>query len=259
MLAKWCVGLAGRAALTVVADEHVPPGNDAGIDAVTPAAAGAGLGGHGKKRGGATRARLVVRNLPDPDLLPPRAEVPDDPPLRAVYIGDVRAVARPADMVEAVAAAPGWVLDVVGPVAAGDRDWLDARLPAEDVESRVRLHGRMPPREAWAVGGGASVGMLLAQDTPAFREAVPTKLYEYLATGLAVLATPMPRVKDLLGVLPAAALVADAEAARPQPCAAGPTRPEELRARPAPPPWRGPTASCAARRPTTSWRRLSRI
>jgi glycosyltransferase involved in cell wall biosynthesis len=116
-------------------------------------------------------------------------------------------------MVEAVAAAPGWVLDVVGPVAAGDRDWLDARLLAEDVENRVHLHGRMPPREAWAVGGGASVGMLLAQDTPAFREAVPTKLYEYLATGMAVLATPLPRVVPFVADTGAGAVVADAQAA----------------------------------------------
>ncbi len=189
-LAAACVGLAGRAALTVVADEHVPP------------------------VASRCRRRLVVRNLPDPELVPQGpGPVGRTSPPRAVYVGDVRTSRGLRTMLDAVALAPGWTLDVVGPVAAGDRPWLAERLAATDLVGRVRLHGRMPPGQAWEVASGASVGMMLMQDTPAFRAAVPTKLYEYLAHGLAVLATPMPRVKDLLGGSAAAALVPDAEAA----------------------------------------------
>jgi hypothetical protein len=75
------------------------------------------------------------------------------------------------------------------------------------------LHGRMPPRAAWEVGRLAAVGMMLMEETPAFRDAVPTKLYEYLACGLAVLSTPLPRVAAMLEGSPAAAVVADAPAA----------------------------------------------
>lgn len=42
------------------------------------------------------------------------------------------------------------------------------------------------------------MGLLLLNDTPAFRRAVPSKLYEYLASGLPVVATPLPRVAELL-------------------------------------------------------------
>lgn len=190
LVAGWCVGLAGRAALTVVADVQVPPF---------------------ERR---CRRRLVVRNLPDPALLPPGRPVVDaDPALRAVYIGDVRTSRGLRTMVEAVAAAPGWRLDVVGPVAAADQPWVDERLARDDVVGRVVLHGRMPPRAAWEVGGEADVGMMLLGRTPAFEVAVPTKLYEYLACGLAVLSTPMPRVAALLAGSPAAALVDDADAA----------------------------------------------
>jgi glycosyltransferase involved in cell wall biosynthesis len=188
-LAALCVGLAGRAALTVVADVQVPPGEDG------------------------CRHPLVVRNLPDPSLLPPPAAPVDDPPPRAVYVGDVRTSRGLRTMVEAVALAPGWRLDVVGPVAAADQPWLDARTARSDVAGRITFHGRMPPRAAWEVAGSASVGLILAQDTPAFRDAVPTKLYEYLAMGLAVLATPLPRVEALLDGSGAGALVLDAEAA----------------------------------------------
>lgn len=188
-LAAVCVGLAGRAALTVVADEHVPP------------------------RDGACRRRLVVRNLPDPALLPAPAGPVDDPAPRAVYVGDVRTSRGLRTMVEAVALAPGWELDVVGPVAAADQPWLTERLARADVAGRVALHGRLPPRAAWEIAGGSSVGLILVHDTPAFRDAVPTKLYEYLAMGLAVLSTPLPRVEALLEGSGAGVLVPDAEAA----------------------------------------------
>jgi len=187
LVAGWCVGLAGLATITVVADEHVPPGADR------------------------CRRRLVVRNLPDPALLPPGRPSVDEPELRAVYIGDVRTSRGLRTMVEAVAAAPGWQLDVVGPVAAADAGWLADRLTGADVAGRVVLHGRMPPRAAWEVGARASVGMMLLGRTPAFEHAVPTKLYEYLACGLAVVSTPMPRVAALLDGSPAAVLVPEGD------------------------------------------------
>ena len=204
-MAAWCVALAGKASLTVVADDHVPPASVR------------------------CRQRLVVRNLPDLQLLPaPPAVGRDRPvgersdePLRAAYIGDVRTSRGLRAMIDAVAAAPGWRLDVVGPVAASDEDWLAARLLADDVLDtagglRVHLHGRLPPQQAWQVAADASVGMLLVGDTPAFREAVPSKLYEYLAMGLAVLATPLPRVVPFIADSGAGAVVDGAEAAAAQ-------------------------------------------
>ncbi|HEX2809026.1 MAG TPA: glycosyltransferase [Kineosporiaceae bacterium] len=185
-LTGWCVGLAGSAALTVVADVQVPPDRDR------------------------CRRRLVVRNLPDASLLPPPAVVPPDPLPRAVYVGDVRTTRGLRTMVEAIAAAPGWQLDVVGPVAAADQGWLDERLARADVAGRVHLHGRLPPRASWQVAGRASVGMMLMSRTPAFWDAVPTKLYEYLAMGLAVLSTEMPRVEAMTAGSQACVLVPDA-------------------------------------------------
>lgn len=171
--AAWCVAAAGRADLTVVADDHVPPAC------------------------ASCRARMVVQNLPDLGLLP----APRPPELlgqRAVYVGDVRRSRGMDAMVQAVADAPGWQLDLIGPVSPSERARLDALLRTLDVVHRVHVHGRMPPRDAWRIAGQADVGLALLEDTPAFRDAVPTKVYEYLACGLAVLATPLPRVRDLL-------------------------------------------------------------
>lgn len=160
-----------RADLVVVADEHVPPHT--------------------------ARRRLVVRNLPDRTMLPaPAARAPQP---RALYVGDLRASRGLFAMIEAIRRAPEWTLDLVGPVAAADEPRLRTLL-AEDagLSARVRLHGRKPPAQAWRAGEGAWVGLLLLADTPAFRDAVPSKLYEYLACGLPVVTTDLPRSADLV-------------------------------------------------------------
>lgn len=184
-LVRASTALTRRADLTVVADTHVPPDT--------------------------ARRRLVVRNLPDGGYLPPpseRAAVP-----RAIYIGDVRRSRGLAVMLEAVAAAPPWTLDVVGPVAPADQEWLDGWLARSTAADRVRLHGRLPPSAAWQLAVGGWAGLALLDDTPAFREAMPTKLYEYLGSGLPILVTPLPRMRQLVEESGAGAVVTDAAAA----------------------------------------------
>jgi glycosyltransferase involved in cell wall biosynthesis len=175
---------ARRADLVVVADEHVPPRT--------------------------APARLVVRNAPAGGYLPEPCD--PGPVPRAIYIGDVRRSRGLPAMLAAVEAAPGWGLDVVGPVAAADQAWLDSWRATSPAASRVRFHGRKPPEQAWALARGAWVGLSLLDDTPAFRDAVPSKLYEYLAAGLAVATTPLPRAAAIVTESAAGVVVPDAEA-----------------------------------------------
>ncbi|MDO5503775.1 MAG: glycosyltransferase [Actinomycetia bacterium] len=162
--------LARRCDLTLVADDHVEP-----LEA---------------------RNRLVVRNTPDLELVGEVAAWDSSP--RAVYVGDVRRSRGLVEMVEGIAAAPGWTLDIVGQVSADSQTWLDARLGSADVAGRVRMHGRRPPEESWQIARGAWVGLALLQDTPAFREAVPSKLYEYLAAGIVPVVTDLPRQRAFI-------------------------------------------------------------
>ncbi|HEX6918425.1 MAG TPA: glycosyl transferase, partial [Phycicoccus sp.] len=112
-LASALVAVAERAArrsdLLLVADEHVLPGGDP--------------------------RRRVVRNLPDPGMLPEPGHGDDSP--RALYVGDVRTSRGLAAMVAALAQAPAWSLDVGGPVAAADRPWLESRLASSGLGDRV--------------------------------------------------------------------------------------------------------------------------
>lgn len=182
-LVRLCTAVTERADLTVVADDHVPP--------LT------------------ARSRMVVKNLPDAGYLPEAG--PPDPVPRALYIGDVRRSRGLAAMLSAVEAADPWELDIVGPVAAADQPWLDTWLAESPAAGRVRFHGRLSPDAAWRFARGAWAGLALLDDTPAFREAVPTKLYEYLGSGLAVVATPLPRMARIVDESGAGRVVRDAE------------------------------------------------
>ncbi|WP_226344395.1 glycosyltransferase [Agilicoccus flavus] len=184
--------VARRAALTVVADDHVPPLR--------------------------ARHRLVLPNEPVAEMLPGPSE-PDERP-RALYVGDLRATRGLFAMIEAVRLAPDWALDLVGPVAPADADRLAEVLAAPGPDGaaplgeRVRLLGRLPPTQAWEYARGAWCGFLLLSDTPAFREAMPSKLGEYLACGLPVVTTDLPRPAQVVTDSGAGAVVPAGAAAR---------------------------------------------
>jgi glycosyltransferase involved in cell wall biosynthesis len=174
--------LAARADLTILADGHVPPKD--------------------------SRRPLVLQNMPDRVGTASRDAL--DPRPRALYVGDVRRSRGLWTMLAALEQAPGWSLDVVGPVESADAALLSGWQEHSPAADRVQFHGRRPPRDAWALASGAWAGLVLLDDTPAFRAAVPSKLYEYLAAGIPVIATPLPRVEKVITESGAGVIVSDA-------------------------------------------------
>ena len=152
--------------------------------------------------------RLVVRNLPDRSMLPDPG--PADSRPRLLYVGDLRASRGLGAMLSALRVASEWTLDLVGPLDGAPLEGFRATL-ADDpgLAARVRWHGRLEPRRAWALAAGAWAGLSLLDDTPAFREAMPSKLYEYLACGIPVLTTDLPRPAALVRQTGAGAVVSD--------------------------------------------------
>ena len=167
--------LISTADLVLVADDHVPPKRAA--------------------------RRFVMRNEPDFNLLPEPWDHAEGAPWRAVYIGDVRTSRGLRTMVEAVAMTADdpqpWHLDIIGPVSGDDAAWLETRL-GQHACRHIKAHGRQDPTASWEIARGADVGLCLLENTPAFAEAMPSKVYEYLACGVPTIATPLPRVAALL-------------------------------------------------------------
>ncbi|KAF0284633.1 glycosyltransferase family 4 protein [Spiribacter roseus] len=96
--------------------------------------------------------------------------------LRVLYAGNVGLAQNLATLLEAARRLPGIDVDVVG--AGSDFERIQAL--AADVPN-VHLHGRV----AWSrlPAFYQSADVLYAQLTPDYARAMPSKLYEYLATG----------------------------------------------------------------------------
>ena len=172
---KSALWFAKRADLTTVADSQVPPFS--------------------------AKNRVVVRNLPDLSLLTPSGHRSTKP--RAIYIGDLRESRGLHTMLRAAELATDWDFDFIGGVAASDQHFVDQWLQKNNfgpgkIHSRVRFHGKMTPAQSWKFARGAWVGLSLLENTPAFVEAVPSKIYEYMSVGLATISSPLPRCVEII-------------------------------------------------------------
>jgi glycosyltransferase involved in cell wall biosynthesis len=90
--------------------------------------------------------------------------------------------------------APAAVVELVGDVDAELRMELEAAVAG----GAVRWHGFLPAHRAAALLTGARVGLCLLADEPNYRVSLPSKVVEYLAHGVPVVATPLPEVARLL-------------------------------------------------------------
>ena len=180
---KSALWFARRVDLTTVADVQVPP-----FDA---------------------RNRLVVRNLPDLSLLTPSGKRDQTP--RAIYIGDLRKSRGLQAMLRVAELTPDWEFDFVGGIAAVDQEFVDLWMREKNVNNRVRFHGKLAPAQSWKIAAGAWVGLSLLEKTPAFVEAVPSKLYEYMSVGLASISSPLPRCIELIALSKSGAIESSPE------------------------------------------------
>ena len=106
---------------------------------------------------------------------------------------------------------PDWSVVLVGPVGAGDPG---GDLSPLEGAPNIHLVGPRPAGELPQVLRGADAGLIPYAINDLTRSVFPMKVYEYLAAGLPVLATPLPAldgVEAIDTVSDAAALVAAAE------------------------------------------------
>lgn len=115
-----------------------------------------------------------------------------------VYVGGMAPARGAQVMVDAFAAAdlpPDWSLWLIGPHSPST---LIDELSGRPGWSRVVHHGRIPPLEARALVSRARIGLVLFQPTPAHVDAMPTKLFEYMAAGIPVIASDFPLWRDIV-------------------------------------------------------------
>jgi len=142
------------------------------------------------------RSHPVVRNHPrayEPPIV--EGDVARDVPPRLVYVGRLSR-GRGVDTVLALARALGQDATVE---LAGDPDAeVRAPLDAAVAEGVVTWHGYVPNDRVGGLLAGATLGLSLLDDDPNYRVSMPSKVIEYLAHGVPVVATPLPAVAALI-------------------------------------------------------------
>jgi glycosyltransferase involved in cell wall biosynthesis len=135
---------------------------------------------------------MVVRNFP---LLPDRVKLDyRTNVLRLIYVGDVRMVRGIDEYVritDALARKGVPVeLNVVGSFADPEEEkQIKALVQQLGLQDKVVLLGRRAPEELPALVSQCDVGLALLHPIGNYRESYPTKMFEYMAGGLPVVAS----------------------------------------------------------------------
>lgn len=129
---------------------------------------------------------------------------------RVVFTGAIAAKKLDEDLLLDLARArPEWSIALVGPVGIGDPSTDVTRLRAQ---GNVHLLGRRDYADLPAVLRGADAALIPYRLTQLTASIFPMKVYEYLAAGLPVVATPLPALDGVEGITVAADGVATAAA-----------------------------------------------
>lgn len=114
------------------------------------------------------------------------------PPILGV-VGGINAKVDLALLAEVAQRQPEWSLVLVGPLGYGLGEADLARLRALP---NVHFAGAVPPEQVPVVMAGCDVGLIPYQLNEQTRHVNPLKVYEYLAAGKPVVATPLPELRQ---------------------------------------------------------------
>jgi glycosyltransferase involved in cell wall biosynthesis len=144
----------------------------------------------------ARKGDLLAMNIPDPESFD---ITPLEDPHRLVYVGDITVARGAITMLDALALLDdSYELVLVGRASQEVRAEVAAIAAKHDMANRVHLTGQLSHSEAWRMARGSLAGLSLLEPAPAYREAVATKLWEYMASGLPAIVSDLPGQARLL-------------------------------------------------------------
>jgi glycosyltransferase involved in cell wall biosynthesis len=134
------------------------------------------------------------------------APVAADPSIGVVYLGDITPERGIEDAVRAAAAGGIPRMTLIGRCAPDFRARLEA-LAAASGGCQITFTGFLPPGAALPIVAAAELGISPLRDLPNYRDSLPTKVLEYLALGVPVVASDLPGTRRVIGDQPGVLLV----------------------------------------------------
>lgn len=120
-------------------------------------------------------------------------------PHRAIYVGslsEIRGIRMDLEAARKVRGeVPDFRLDLVGPIQDPS---LEAPIQAAVREGWCRHLPWLSPKELALFAAGAGIGLVTLLPEPNYLQSLPTKLFEYMALGVPVLASKFPLWQELL-------------------------------------------------------------
>ncbi|CAD5902906.1 glycosyltransferase family 4 protein [Carnobacterium maltaromaticum] len=89
-------------------------------------------------------------------------------------------------------------LSLIGPISTKLKKQVLDFIKLNGLTDIVVLHGRIPYKEIWEHYASADIGLCLLHPIPNYQQSLATKLFEYMAAGLPILATDIPMWEDLI-------------------------------------------------------------
>lgn len=149
---------------------------------------------------GQARVR-VVENFVDTSEVRPRVE-PEGVSGRAPNIVYVGGVSEPRGLTQMIDAAllvhdrmPQATFEIIGPFQPAS---LESDASARCEGTNITLRGRLSRAEVWETLARSDIGLALLRSEPNYVQSQPTKVFEYLAAGLVVVASDFPAWRRLL-------------------------------------------------------------
>jgi glycosyltransferase involved in cell wall biosynthesis len=123
-------------------------------------------------------------------------DAPPPGPGRAVCVSTLTRARGALDLIDVgrLLRPEGIVVDLIGPASPDVAD----QLRRADIDGDVRWRGRLPHDEVIERMRGATAGLSLLHNERNYRHSYPTKVFEYFAQGIPVVATPLPMVVEVV-------------------------------------------------------------
>jgi glycosyltransferase involved in cell wall biosynthesis len=144
----------------------------------------------------------VLRNYPVLSYVGGTAELKALPPT-LVYVGGISQNRGVLELIESLrflkTKYEKVTLTLVGPIYTKSFEEKIGKLLKElDLQDNVRLAGEAKHQEIYNLLSGCNIGMAILHPEPNYIESLPTKLFEYMAAGLPVIASNFPLWKEIV-------------------------------------------------------------